>query len=56
MQQLIQALDYRVALLKAVHAELWRLQHEAELEARRVLSQAAIEALKAVRVAPEAIP
>jgi hypothetical protein len=49
MQQL-QALDYRLALLKAAQLELFRLQQQfTDEERRRQLTDAALEALKAVQ-------
>ena len=45
MQQLIQALDYRLALLKAAHELEWRLQKEHREDVQRVLTEAAREAL-----------
>lgn len=39
--------EYRIALVKAAHRELRKLQAQSEDERRRVLSQAALEALLA---------
>jgi hypothetical protein len=45
VQQLVQALDYRLALLKAAQRELFKLQQERLEDPQRDLSRAAIEAL-----------
>jgi hypothetical protein len=46
IQQLTQALDYRRERLTAFQREVLYLRELADLEARRVLNQAAMEALK----------
>lgn len=57
MQQLLQALDYRLAVLKAAHELEFRLKQEYEAEAHRVLKEAAREAMEAVmRASPRPTP
>jgi hypothetical protein len=48
--QPLQALDYRLSLLKAAQQLEWRLRQErTDAERRRQLTDAALEALKAVQ-------
>jgi hypothetical protein len=51
VQQLVQSLDYRIERLTAFQREVLHLREQADLDARRELNQAALDALAATKAA-----
>jgi hypothetical protein len=55
MQQLYQAIDYRLEKLDAIQAEVRRLKRVRDEDQRRVLTEAALDALAATKAASTAM-